>query len=341
MQPFLAKYCANRSVKLQRPDDVVMVGMLSWLPKELSFNKSQLAAHGCHLLGIGASAAKRYGLEREASRIDGITQIGTFDYPSEESWSLSSLRARLDHLTLQVGKCRTVSRVAMRSPDRCAKLSYRLLIQLANSGSRDPRLASDLLCTFALGFLGIQLCKPCEICYRLALPFTARCPLHSRASTKSDGLQTDSKGSQNARTGRKTLEQLNWSPLSRTSASIDVPQFLHENATPSVRFLQWPVERIENVLLGLLWGVMPFKQDWLHQVHAELTRAPATSSLVGELSSDRIATIAHQLRIAIDPLEFDAWELIREIPEVEIWMTTEKTVAPGKRSGPEGVPNFV
>lgn len=308
--------------------------MLNWLPKELTFHKSQLAAHGFFLLSIGANAAQRNGSERNAARARLIARLKGLDYPPTESWNLSSARARLDQLTLLTGKCRNVSRHAMRSPDRCAKLCYRLLLLLARNESYDLQLVSDLMSAFALGFLGLQLCKPCEICFRTALPFEARCQQHSRSSSKPYGGQTDSDISQNARTARRTLRQLNLKPWVREQVPSEVPQLLQASAQTPVRMTQWPVERVENVLLGLLWGIIPFQQEWLVQVQAELERAEAVSSLVGPRASDDPAAVARQLRAAIDPLEFDAWELVREIPEVQGWLAAERKVTPGKRKGP-------
>jgi hypothetical protein len=206
----------------------------------------------------------------------------------------------------------------LEDPGRTSKLGFWLGVKAARQwGMQSPEF-SRCVALIALGSLGMQLQRRCEICFRQALPSTSRCGKHSQSKIAvKDAEPSNHLRTMNARIARRVLEQL--------------------GALGPTANLEAARQDRTSMLVGAIFDRPHGPLDsWIESMEEALAAAPGVCHrLPLEFNLRAPSRALPQLREALDPLERNACGWPAKIAAAEPWLQLERAIAPGKPpSGP-------
>lgn len=213
---------------------------------------------------------------------------------------------------------RTRMNILARDPARLFRVGFQMLCREWDTHGQSRSQTAEALAIINLGALGLFPRVRCQVCYRLALPSSTRCAMHSQTNVirlheKGGALQAQI--SSESRLAKEVMSKLGWS---RSDFSIN-------------RFHLDCIE--ENVVGGILWGLYFSYIDALQLVRDLLLAGqfPHVASKLPKhffnLNDERACAC---LRARFDPGEWDIGNWANRLMAAELWLAAAEQLTPGR-----------
>lgn len=205
-----------------------------------------------------------------------------------------------------------------RNPAHLVRVGFHMLCMEWDAHGQSRNQTAEALAIINLGALGLFPRVRCEVCYRIALPASTRCAMHSQTQTircNEIGRALHAQISSDTRKAREVMAKLGWH---RAEFSINpiCSGYVEENT-------------VGSILWGLYFGV----GDTLQQVRDFLLSGqfPHAAKLLPlnfcKLDDARACAC---LRQHIDPCEWDMGNWLYRLMAAEDWLAAAAKLTPGR-----------
>lgn len=206
----------------------------------------------------------------------------------------------------------------VRNPAHLLRVGVQMLCMEWDTHGQSRHQTAEALAIINLGALGLFPRVRCAVCYRLALPSSTRCAMHSQTQAircNEIGRALHTQISSDTRKAREVMAKLGWwrneYAINRLSSGIAE----------------------ENVIGGILWGLYSGAGDSLQQVRDLLLSGqfPHVVKILPEnfikLNDSRACAC---LRQHIDPCEWDVGNWCYRLLAAEEWHAAAAKLTPGR-----------
>lgn len=205
-----------------------------------------------------------------------------------------------------------------RNPAHLVRVGVQMLCMEWDTHGQSRHQTAEALAIINLGALGLFPRVRCAVCFRLALPASTRCAMHSQTQAircNEIGRALHTQISSDTRKAREVMAKLGWR---RNEFAINLLSSGYAE---------------ENVMGGILWGLYSGVDDSLQQVRDFLLSGQfphVAKILPKDFTKLNNARACACLRQHIDPCEWDVGNWFYRLLAAEEWLAAAAKLTPGR-----------